>query len=57
MDSKLKCVFDYVDDGEGNTETSAGGNVRAVMYGVYHGWSKRFLLESKVSKTAKIGRG
>lgn len=30
MDSKLKCVFDYVDDGEGNTETSAGGNENEV---------------------------
>lgn len=26
MDSKLKCVFEYVDDGEGNAETSVGGN-------------------------------
>lgn len=30
MDSKLKCVFEYVDDGEGNTETSAGGNENEV---------------------------
>lgn len=37
MDSKLKCVFEYVDDGEGNAETSVGGNVSAVMQGFYHG--------------------
>lgn len=30
MDSKLKCVFEYVDDGEGNPETSVGGNENEV---------------------------
>lgn len=30
MDSKLKCVFEYVDDGEGNAETSVGGNENEV---------------------------
>lgn len=27
MDSKLKCVFDYVDDGDAPASNSVGGNV------------------------------
>ena len=31
MDSKLKCVFDYVEESEGNVESTAGGNVSSIM--------------------------
>lgn len=35
MDSKLKCVFDYVEDSEGNVESAMGGNVSPVMFNIF----------------------
>ncbi|KAJ7381483.1 hypothetical protein OS493_001627 [Desmophyllum pertusum] len=47
MDSKLKCVFDYVEDSEGNVESAMGGNENEVL-------NKEQPLVAKTSKTETV---